>query len=473
MYWLNGMAGTGKSTIARTVAAECDGQERLGASFFFARGEEYLSKSERFFTTIATQLANAIPDLKPSICKAIKDNPDINDRLLSDQWGKLIRDPLSKLNEKRPRILVVVIDALDECQDTEDIEQILKLLSKAKELSNIRLRIFITSRPETAIRLGFHKIQGTHHDFILHQVKESIIREDIMIFLRNELGKIHSNTDIGLGWPEKDKIEGLCQRANGLFIYAATACRFIADLDWDPNESLSVILKHDYVGQSPAGELDAIYTTILQHSIKPGARDKCTLISEFRRVVGSIVVLSETLPAEILARLLGLPLQTIDRRLRTLHSVLDISGNRESPIKLLHLSFRDFLLDPERCTDQNLRISEQDTHRNLFACCLRVMEQQLKPDICNLVDPGIESSSIDPAAIQQSVSRELQYSCLYWIHHLHASGIAVSDNDNVHLFLKQHTLHWLEALSLLKNISVGIHAIKVLESIMTVSSTET
>ena len=125
----------GKSTIARTVASTCAQKKQLGASFFFQRDEPDLSKSEKFFATIATQLAKNIPDLKPSICTAIKNNLDINDQFLSEQWGKLILDPLSKLNEQTPRIWVIVIDALDECRDNEDIKLILTLLSQASNLS--------------------------------------------------------------------------------------------------------------------------------------------------------------------------------------------------------------------------------------------------------------------------------------------------------------------------------------------------
>ena len=36
---MNGMAGTGKSTISRTVAHEYNKQKRLGASFFFSKGD--------------------------------------------------------------------------------------------------------------------------------------------------------------------------------------------------------------------------------------------------------------------------------------------------------------------------------------------------------------------------------------------------------------------------------------------------
>ena len=469
IYWLSGVAGTGKSTISRTLARNFDDAKQLGASFFFSRGQGDLSNARKLITTIAHQLAHVLPVLVPKICQAIVDHPDIGGRGLREQWKHLILQPLLDLNETSKRSpFVIVIDALDECENDDDVRLILHLLSEAKSVDTIRLRIFITSRPETPIRLGFKEIKGTHQDFVLHQVQETTIRHDIKIFLNYELAKITRNTSVYSKWPGEDKIDRLYQRANGLFIYAATACRFIADPDWDPNESLSMILEHDYVGQSQAisRDLDAIYTTILQHSIKPGARDRRRLTNEFCQVVGSIVVLYKTLPAEILARLLGLPLQTINARLRTLHSVLDISENRDSPIKLLHLSFRDFLLDPERCTDQNLRVSEKHTHHKLFACCLRVMEQQLKRDICNLGDPGIKIEAI----MQQSVSRELQYSCQYWIHHLHASDTAVSENDKIHEFLKQHVLHWLEALSLSGNLSDGIRAIEVLHSIATVGN---
>jgi nucleoside phosphorylase len=53
IFWLNGMAGTGKSTIARTVAYKYSELYRLGASFFFSRGGGDPSHASKFFTTIA------------------------------------------------------------------------------------------------------------------------------------------------------------------------------------------------------------------------------------------------------------------------------------------------------------------------------------------------------------------------------------------------------------------------------------
>ena len=53
IFWLNGMAGTGKSTISRSVAQKFADRGVLGASFFFKRGEGDRGRAAIFFTTIA------------------------------------------------------------------------------------------------------------------------------------------------------------------------------------------------------------------------------------------------------------------------------------------------------------------------------------------------------------------------------------------------------------------------------------
>jgi len=62
IFWLNGLAGTGKSTIVHTVACKYSEQKCLRASFFFSRGGRDVSYAGKFFTSIAVQLANnALP----------------------------------------------------------------------------------------------------------------------------------------------------------------------------------------------------------------------------------------------------------------------------------------------------------------------------------------------------------------------------------------------------------------------------
>ncbi|MCJ1349815.1 hypothetical protein MMC31_008056, partial [Peltigera leucophlebia] len=160
IFWLNGMAGTGKSTIARTVARSFADEGHLGASFFFKKGEGDRGTASRFFTTIATDLMAHVPDLISGITKAIDADPAISKKALKDQFQKLILQPLleirqAPLNASRP---IIVIDALDECERKEDIQAILYLLAQTKGLGPVSLRVFVTSRPDLPIRLGFKQM---------------------------------------------------------------------------------------------------------------------------------------------------------------------------------------------------------------------------------------------------------------------------------------------------------------------------
>jgi NACHT domain len=120
------MAGTGKSTIARTIARQYHGLRRLGASFFFSRGGGDLGHAGKFFTTIAMQLADNSPALKDYICEVIDENKDIASQAFRDQWNQLVRRPLSMLiADSRLPPLILVIDALDECEGEDDVHTIL------------------------------------------------------------------------------------------------------------------------------------------------------------------------------------------------------------------------------------------------------------------------------------------------------------------------------------------------------------
>jgi hypothetical protein len=165
IFWLSGMAGTGKSTIARTIAQSFASQSQLGATFFFKKGESERSNASRFFTTIATDLVKHEPGMLAGIRKALNEDPAISQRALKDQFEKLILQPLLGLQQAclQSVVRVVVIDALDECEREEDIRAILQLLARTKDIQPVPLRIVVTSRPELHIRLGFKEMpNGTY-----------------------------------------------------------------------------------------------------------------------------------------------------------------------------------------------------------------------------------------------------------------------------------------------------------------------
>lgn len=478
IFWLNGMAGTGKSTIARTIARTLDNQHRLGASFFFSRGQGDLGHARKLFTTLAVQLAYSLPSLKALICKALDAEYNIAEQGLSDQWTKLIFRPLSKLERISPirPPIVLVVDALDECErmdGKDDARIILRLLSKAKDLENIQLRIFVTSRPEIPIRHGFNAMSGlAHQDCILHNIAQSVIERDISIFIKDEFGNIRKKRHLPIEWPGEQRISLLVHYADGLFIYAATICRFIDA--FRPEKRLAQVLQPSAINTaakrtSPTQKLDEMYTTVLKSSMygRYYEDEQEELVKLFKQVIGTIVILSNTLSSAALTRLLALPDGDVYEILDHLHAVLDIPDSKELPIRLLHPSFRDFLLDEERCLDNQLWIDKEQAHGYVAEHCMLLMSHGLKRHICGVHKPGF--LSIDARhLVDKHLPSDLRYACCYWVYHLQQSNTMLYDNCQAHKFLQQHFLHWLEVLSLIRKITEGIQMVTVLHSLLTV-----
>ncbi|OCK72991.1 HET-domain-containing protein, partial [Lepidopterella palustris CBS 459.81] len=470
IFWLNGLAGTGKSTIARTVARRYFKTKRLGASFFFIKGGGDVGNAGKFVTSVAVQLASSVPPLHQYICDAVKEHSNIASQSLRDQWQQLVLHPLSKLDGcSCHSSYVLVVDALDECDDDNNIRIILQLLAETRSLEKVRLRVFLTSRPEIPIRSGFYQIpDAEHQDFVLHSISPSIVDHDISLFLEYNLRLIGQERSLGAGWPGGDTIRYLVHNASGLFIWAATACRFIRDGKRFAVTRLGTILKSSSTAiNAPEQHLNEIYITVLQHSVSPEYTDEeqRELYSMLRDVVGSIVILLSPLSAHSLSRLLKIPKEDIDQTLEDLHSVLDVPKDQTLPLRLHHPSFRDFLLNNDRCKDPNLWVDEKQAHQKLAYRCIELMSTSLKQYVCGLDAPGMLITDVEGSRVEHCLPPAVQYACLYWIPHLQKSGSQLCDNDQVHQFLRKHLLHWLEALGWMQKVSEGIHAIASLESI--------
>ncbi|KAF2177552.1 vegetative incompatibility protein HET-E-1 [Zopfia rhizophila CBS 207.26] len=469
IFWLSGMAGTGKSTIARTVAQSFADQGQLGASFFFKRGEGERGNATRFFTTIATDLVARVPGLISGIMKALDADPAISERVLKDQFERLILYPLSEIRQAPLQALmrIIVIDALDECEREQDIRAILQLLARTKDIKLVSLRVLVTSRPELPIRLGFKQMpNGTYQDLVLHEVPQRTIEHDIRLFLEHELGEIREERSLSPDWPSRDQIRALVELAVPLFIFAATACRYIADRRDNPKKRLEVVLQ--YQSATQVSKLDRTYLPILSQLFDDeDEADKQRRTSEFRDIVGSIVVLESPLSISSLARLLQISKEDVRCRLDSLHSVLSIPDSEDVPVRLLHLSFRDFLVDAEKRGKSAFWVDEREAHERLASKCLELLSgaEGLRQNMCNLLSPGTLRSEIDERTIASGLSPELQYACRYWVHHLEQSQYHITDGDSMHLFLQKNFLHWLEAMSLIGETNKCIHLIEKLQGL--------
>src|SRR5258708_11340795 len=225
IYWVNGLAGMGKSTIARTVAEDAKDRNLLGASFFFSRQEKELSNADLFISTIAYQLARSFPEARSVIIEVFEHEPGIVKKSFATQFNKLIIEPLRKIKSKP---VIIVVDALDECDNAgraanQLLQAIVKVCTKLPSL-----RLLVTSRPEVHIK---HVLTNTAGIVLHEDVDQSIVRDDILKYLREEMFHIPKRLDVDVSfpWPSERDLEKLVEKAGKLFIWAATAVRFVGD----------------------------------------------------------------------------------------------------------------------------------------------------------------------------------------------------------------------------------------------------
>jgi hypothetical protein len=184
-------------------------------------------------------------------------------------------------------------------------------------------------------------------------------------------------------------------------------------------------------------------------------------------MLGSIVVLLSPLSVYSLSTLLHISEEDINETLEDLHAILDIPKDQIRPLHLHHPSFRDFLLNKDRCNNQEFLVDERQAHRALANNCIQLMSSSLKQDICGLKAPGVLATSIMSSQIEKCLPAELQYACTFWVQHLKRSSAQLY--DQAYVFLEKHLLHWLEALGWIGKVSEGILALTSLELYIPVS----
>ncbi|PTB58675.1 hypothetical protein M431DRAFT_477859 [Trichoderma harzianum CBS 226.95] len=469
IYWLNGMAGTGKTTISLTIAHEYHQKKRLGASFFFSRGGGDLASAKKFAATISVQLAEQSPELRQLILNAATLNPRIGHLNLYNQWEKLVLEPLGLLESNSvQQPLLIVVDALDECDDEKDIGTLIECFaSTIANVKEIPIRIFITSRPELPIHLTLSRVSiNLRQHFALHSIEQAIVDGDLRIYYQYHLTQLSQR----YVWDKRiildNAIRTLVEKTHGLFIYAATACRFIKEGGINSEKRMLSLSAPGPSASEAEKELDGIYTTVLETSFRTelSSKEAIELQPEFQKIVGSVMVLFDTLALTDLVDVINGEKERVESMINNLRSVLDISEDERRHISILHPSFRDFLLNPGRCSHNTFKIPAKQLHYDLFERCLAIMHGSLPKNICKLRSPAAKARDITKDQVDTCISFPIQYACRYWIQHLQSSGRNWMNHGGMKDFFWTDFLGWLEVLSLLGRLSEGINLLAGLQS---------
>ncbi|KZP23423.1 hypothetical protein FIBSPDRAFT_456450 [Athelia psychrophila] len=458
VFWLKGSAGTGKSTIAFTVAKSFQERGILGASFFCSRDDAECSNNKLIFPTIAYQLARLHPGFRRRLVEVMKERPDIVHSDVAYQLHELIVEPLATMQDLDQRC-VIVIDALDECRDDNTVSVILSALSRhVRTLSP--LKIFLTSRPEHNMNIGFGEsvLQAATLHLVLHEINLSEVEADIKTYLISHLELIRKEYGIDKSWPSDAEVDSLSKLSWGLFMFAAMSIRFIQDLNYhNPQGQLAhiignaMLLKDDIL--DPRHRLDKLYVQVLRNA---HPHPSLEMAERLRMILGTIVLLQDHLSLHGIQQLLkGQPgnrfdVHAIRQTLMRLHSIILVPEGDNDIIRALHPSFFDFITSPDRCSISQLLVDTSQQHTLLLAASLHTMKG-LKRNICELPDPSVLNTEVADLSsrIVKFIPPELQYACRHWGTHLR---YAVMSEDILMLlrqFCAEHMLFWVEACSLL------------------------
>jgi hypothetical protein len=462
VFWLNGLAGTGKSTIAQTIAERMFIHGILGASFFCSRGVEDRSNLKLIFPTLAFQLAQKYSNFRSHLIPLLRANPDIIHESLQDQMRKFLIDPLWSAHIST----IIVVDALDECRDEHPESAILLVLGQLVSMIP-GVKFFITSRPETHITTGFRGplLKGATDIFILHNVEPHIVDDDIRCFFKHELPKLARCPQ---GWPTDGHINFLCQRAAGFFVYAVATVNFLKHGFRGPSYRLDIIIKSSegttHEGRAGLGayhSLDSLYMSIF-HAAFPENETDAEDEAMIRSVVGTVVLATNPLSPSAITTLMGFECDEVVALLASIQSLLALSDDIDHPIQPFHKSFPDFITDPSRCVNTQFYVSPNYYHLELTLNCLRLMDKSLKKNMCSIPDYTLNSNMDGlPERIKMNgIHGALEYACRSWYRHLIGTTDWTTDvAAALHCLLEEKFLFWLEVLSIVGAVGDAAHAL--------------
>lgn len=464
VLFLTGLAGSGKSAIAHTIASRFKAIGRLGSSFAFSR-QVQSRRIEQLFPHIARTVA----DLDSAVMKALAEVISRNTELLAVtdirvQFKELLVAVLKKLKIIGP--IVIVIDAIDEASDGtyQGAKQLDDLISVITDLASElppSIRIVITSRPEAAILDGIKGCREVAHK----DLNRFPVTGDVLLYVQDRLLKRPGKLLVGI---REEWCPQIAEMSQGLFYWAAVACNDIVQHTLPRRAYERIVSSGTNVQQT--GLLDSLHMGVLKEHFSDS--DSST---DFVTVMSFILALQEPMPASILRRLwkaAGCDCDILESVLDRLRSLLDGVDDTTKNIQPSHTSLRDFVTDKTRSGDRFFA-DIATAHENLTLASLKVMAEQLSFNMCKIETSYKLNKNVQDLddRISQYIHAECLYACQHWADHLQHIQGAPEDpgfQDGLGVVLTQKLLFWLEILSVLGKMSIALPSMSVLTTHLTV-----
>ncbi|KAE9403162.1 WD40 repeat-like protein [Gymnopus androsaceus JB14] len=461
VFFLCGEAGTGKSTISHTIGQKAKDTKCLGAFFCFDRTLSTERTPSKALQTIAYDLSISFPEFGKGLVEVLDADPNISSSMsLKEQWNKLIMAPAKCFIPSRP--VVIIIDALDECGPKEEggpRDVLLSLLTNSVCELPKNFHVLVTSRMESDVHVAVNEgsaVQSLQAQYMsnLQQTQEDIHKYVVhrMMTRKGASGVLNES-----------QCQILAEKAQGFFQWAYTACEA---LHGRGKAGLTVKKRFErFMSLSPShGQdllpLDKLYRSILEDVFDC---DDSEAMAQYRMVMAQILAAFEPLSSLSLkniqlsrCRYLGEDYddEEVDAVIQFLGSLLTGIIQRDTPIRLVHTSIHDFLVDEKRSGEYAVKLEEG--HQILAMSMLHLMITDLHFNMCNLESSYLLNSQVENLAerIIQNISPDLSYACLYWGSHIiYAQSCTILD-PLLRRFFTEVLLFWMEVLSILGKVDV-------------------
>ena len=451
-YWIHGLPGIGKTSLAHSICERLHDQQHLAGAFFCRRDDPNLSEPRNILPTLIYKLTEIFPPFRSIVAGYLRNDPNLTPESMKDV---LFLDFIRDLPRQPKHALVFIIDALDECGDNQSRPALLSVLTDAAAHAPW-LKIIITGRPEVDIQRFFDaptRSSHVRHDLATDQEATG----DLQTFAQRQFDLVAEKWCLPAPWPEASLLDGVLSQANGLFIFIKTLVLTLDHCE-DPTDALKATLQGS--ARTGLNSLFGLYSSILKARIVHGK-------AEFRQMIGVLLTTAayRSLCEETIAELAGVRPNLVKKWVNELSSLLYRDEGANGGIRVRHLSISDFFVS-DHCAFQ---VSPRDANVQLGITCLKTMVKQLRFNICQLEDSRVANADIEdlPSRIKQKISDPLQYGSLYWSNHL---CFTPDDGDqrvweNLEEFFEGlFALFWIEVLSIMGKVSIGAPSLRRVKS---------
>lgn len=444
----------------------------LIATFFASRKAAERRDTYRAIHTIVCELARN-SSIREHVLKGIRSDIDIRQMPMREQIQRLLITPLTAAQANNTSFpVIIVIDALDECDKIDGIKGGTLIRDMAQGLRDLPVKLMVTSRLEEPLQRMFNSLPNKVN-YLLHELDSDEVAADVNNVLVAGFTDIIAKHSIRtIPWPNPADLVELVARTGHLFIYATTLLKYVGDQRYNPETRLQRILanaKPEHTERrTPYADVDSLYLDILV-AASQNAEDEFDegLCQRLRTMLGVLILLHEPATTTTLAALLGKPEleREIESDVWALTAVLLIG--KDDNIRIFHESFRDFLLDPNRCTSPQFIIDAEQQQRDLALQCLTILNGTLRQDICDIRDPSVSNSQVTnpilSVRLYEATTELTRYASRFWLAHLSRCSVpSPAIIAALLIFTGEHLLHWLELLSILDDLSHAARNLPVL-----------